>query len=394
MNRGARPNVLFVSHTSEWTGPTHSLLLMLERLAGRIDGTVLLPGEGAFHGRLAASDIPRISFASLHKFAIPAMIGLFRRGGFDLVYGNNTSGASKNALIAAKMSGLPFIYHIRAMAGTRSWRKVGFLRFADAAVAVSEACARSYRDYLRPPLPYVVHNGVPEPTTSFPRDEARAHLERLAGAGARDVVILSVGNVDARKAPHYAVRALARVAPSLPETRLVLVGRLNREPGYTERIRRLVRELGLEDRVTLTGFREDVPRLLAGADLLLHTAVEDPHPRAVIEAMAAGLPVVAFAADGVAETVEEGVTGRLIRPGDVDALAGALHDLARDASRRQTLGERGRQRARDRFSADATARAVGDVIEQTLGRRRRDPGHGRGRGRPPRARTSLEARRP
>jgi glycosyltransferase involved in cell wall biosynthesis len=108
--------------------------------------------------------------------------------------------------------------------------------------------------------------------------------------------------------------------------------------------------------------------LLSAADAFIHTANEDPHPRAVIEAMASALPVVAFAVDGVSETVVHGETGFLVpRMESGEALVGPATKLFRDPHLRREMGERGRERVHRLFSADRTAESVADVIMTLLG---------------------------
>ena len=91
---------------------------------------VLLLGDGLFAEMLEKEDIPFFRVRSLSKWSIPGMIRLIRRGRFDLVYGNNTMGISRNALIAAKLAGVPFIFHQRSMGWKGKWRHYWFLRLA------------------------------------------------------------------------------------------------------------------------------------------------------------------------------------------------------------------------------------------------------------------------
>ena len=148
---------------------------------------------------------------------------------------------------------------------------------------------------------------------------------------------------------------------------------MTREPAYVVRLRGLAHELGVQDSVHFLGFRSDVAQLLPDADVFLHSAIADPHPRAVIEAMASGLPVVAFAADGVAETVADGETGRLVETGDAGSMASAVIDLARSPDARKRMSVAGRDRAESRFAAETTNRNVAKVIGEVLEGRKISP---------------------
>ena len=206
-----RRKVLFVSHNAEWTGPTNSLLLLLKHLRARCDIAVLLTGQGRFSDLLAAEHIPFFSFPSLSSWSIPAMVRLIRRERFDLVYGNNTSGSSRNAFIAAKLSGVTFICHVRGMGSGWSWRARGFLRFADAVVAVSEACGSSISRFVPRHRIDVVYNGVDFPINDVRGEAIRSRGEGEIGCPPNSSTIISVSHISPRKGQKYAIEAMAEI---------------------------------------------------------------------------------------------------------------------------------------------------------------------------------------
>lgn len=361
-----KPRILFVSYTAEWTGPTHSLSLLIKHLSDRFEVAVLLPGRGSFSEFLKDREIRHYSFTSLRRSQIPRMIRLLKEARIDLVYANNTSGVSKNALIAGKLRRLPVIYHVREMGKPGSWRQVGFLRFADAVIAISEATARSIARFVRGE-PLVVYNGVTIPPAGTDRTAARAHLRNVAEIPSTATVLLNVGNVQPRKDQEFAIRVFARVAALDPSVYLVIVGRLDRDPDYVRRMRSLIGELGLGERVRLLGFRNDATELMEGADVLLHTPATEPLGRVLLEAMAAGVPVVSTSVDGIKEIVVDGETGYLVERGDHDACTDATARLINDPALRSDLGRRGREHVLEHFTAEETARQVGDIIGRTLG---------------------------
>ncbi len=358
--------VLFVSYTADWTGPTNSLWLLLGYLREQYDVAVLLPGHGLFSDKLTEAGIPFHSLPALNRQAIPAMWRLIRSGQFDVVYGNSTHGSSRNALIAAKLARVPVIVHVREMGWGKTWRQMGFLRLADSVVAVSQACAESIKRFVKPGRLHVVYNGVPLDGYTFDREADRAYVLGECGLPPDSVVVVSLGHLCARKGQLYGVEALAQAVQHAPNIHLLLIGSLDRDAAYVEHVRTRIREGKLDERITLLGFRQDVMRLLSGSDILLHTAERDPHPRAVIEAMAAGLPVVGFATDGVSESVLSGETGLLVLRGDVRPLAENLLALVTDSETRTQMGDAGARLARRRFSAATTADQIGAVIDHVL----------------------------
>jgi len=113
-------------------------------------------------------------------------------------------------------------------------------------------------------------------------------------------------------------------------------------------------------------FRRDVPQVLKQADLLLHTARDEPFGRALIEAMASSLPVVAAAGGGVEEVVEDGLTGVVVRSNSPEAWVGAIEKLYQDPPLRRQMGTAGRRRAEELFSIQSHVAGVERVYEEVL----------------------------
>ncbi len=120
----------------------------------------------------------------------------------------------------------------------------------------------------------------------------------------------------------------------------------------------------MRDRVLFAGARDHVPSLLAGCDVLALPSYAEGMPLVVLEAMAQSRPVVASAVGGSPEVVVDGVTGLLVPPGDVHALAAALRGLLADPERARRLGEAGRARVEADFSADVMCRRVLRVYDE------------------------------
>ena len=218
------PNVLFVSTTADWTGPTNSLLQLLKHLRSRYNVAVLLPGQGLFSEMLVGEDIPFFSLPHLTKWYIPAIFRLIRREHIDLVYGDTMASSSRCAWVAAKLAGARFVCHVREMGWRVSWRELGYLRFADATVAVSEACRASISRFVPSKKLHVVHNGVPISDFCTQREPAQAYLRSETGLLPDQVAVMSVGDICPRKGQEYAVAALAKAIREAPNLHLIMVG--------------------------------------------------------------------------------------------------------------------------------------------------------------------------
>jgi L-malate glycosyltransferase len=234
----------------------------------------------------------------------------------------------------------------------------------DRVVGVGEAVRRALIDNEGIPASRVgvIYNGID--LAAFANGVAdRLPVRREIGAGPGDFVILQVARLDPLKDHATAVDAFAEVARRRPDARLVLVG----EGPELPRIEEAIARHGLASRVRLLGLRTDVARLLRAADLFLLTSVSEGVPLTVIEAMAAGLPVVATRVGGVSEVVEDGATGLLAPPGDAAALAEKVLTLADNCGLRVQMGARGRTRAAARFSETKMLAAYEHLYEEMLG---------------------------
>jgi glycosyltransferase involved in cell wall biosynthesis len=174
--------------------------------------------------------------------------------------------------------------------------------------------------------------------------------------------IVMIGRLARQKRPDLAVRAFVDVRRRYPAAELHFVG----EGPLRSDVETLVSELGLAGAVKFLGVRSDVPALLARADCLLLSSDYEGCPFSVLEAMAAGVPVVATRVGGVAELVAE-ETGLLVEPGRPDLLAAAVAELFADPARARALGEAGRERVRQRYSSQKMTEALVALYREVAG---------------------------
>jgi glycosyltransferase involved in cell wall biosynthesis len=176
-------------------------------------------------------------------------------------------------------------------------------------------------------------------------------------------MIVAVGRLKAPKDFITLVRALSVLPPRSFDALIVGEGPDRRK------LEQEIERLGLTPRVQLAGERSDVPELLARADVFVLSSESEGFPVSVLEAMAAGLPVVASRVGGVPEAVLDGETGLLVRPRDPDELAAALESLIARPELRRRLGAAGRARAEERFDLEPFRQAHVELYSRELARR-------------------------
>jgi glycosyltransferase involved in cell wall biosynthesis len=205
----------------------------------------------------------------------------------------------------------------------------------------------------------VVRNGIP--LGPFLARDADTELRRRHGIPAEATVVGFVGRLTEQKGIEYLIDALAELAPAHPGLWVVIVGEGELRDA-------LMRRGAALPQVVFAGFQREIPRYLAMFDIFALPSLWEGLPMSVLEAMAAGKPVVATAVSGTPEVVVEGETGFLVEPKNVPQLAERLSRLAQDRDLRLRMGAAGRARVTSLFSAEAMVRASEAIYRELLAR--------------------------
>jgi glycosyltransferase involved in cell wall biosynthesis len=308
----------------------------------------------------------------MDPLAVARLTAIFRRDRPDIVH-THSSKAGIVGRVAARLAGVRHVVHSahgwafnqhqsgleRSLYQTLE-RSVGAL--TDVIVLVAQANLEAARELGigRPERYRIIRSGIEvERFARKPGDRASVCAE--FGLDPACFLIGSVARLSPPKEPYLLVEALARIAPSHPSAALLLVG----EGEHRARTEAAIARHGLQDRVRLAGLRNDVPRLLGACDAFALATLWEGLPRVLPQALAAGLPIVSSAVNGTVEAVIDGVTGYLVPPGDVAAMADRLCRLACDPAAARRMGEAGRLRV-DEFSARQMVRRLEELYEELM----------------------------
>lgn len=207
----------------------------------------------------------------------------------------------------------------------------------------------------------VVHTGLD--LTQFdggkPREAVRAEL----GIAPEDIVVGTVSRLFREKGHTYLIEAATRIIDDCPRLRLLIVGTGDQR----EVLEREAESRGIRDRVTLTGYYEDLPGVLRAMDLFAQPSIQDEgFPTAILEAQVMGLPIIASNIGGTFETIDEDRTGVLVPPRDADALAAALRQLVHDEPRRERMAAAARPWVERTFTLENMVAQVAQTYEEAL----------------------------
>lgn len=211
-----------------------------------------------------------------------------------------------------------------------------------------------------------IHPGIDVEAFAAARIASRAATRAALGATGDRPLVGIVGRLQPWKGQHVFLHAAARVAAAHPAARFVVAGDATGgfSAGYPAELRALAAELGIADRVVFAGEREDVPAVLSALDVFVHASVEEPFGIVIVEALAAGVPVVATRGGGVGEIVTDGRDGFLIECGDDRQMADRIGTLLADPALARRIADAGQARARDAFTAERMVEQFTAVLER------------------------------
>jgi L-malate glycosyltransferase len=231
---------------------------------------------------------------------------------------------------------------------------------ATGVIANAEAIKKQLinRDGLQPEKIWVIHNGL-----DLKRFDAPSGLCAGVPVEHGKVTVAVVANLRPEKGHLVFLKAVQRLMKSKPDSQFLIVG----DGPMREAIETTVKELGLTGSVQLTGGVTNVPSLLRSVDIVVLASLKNEGlPNAVMEAMAAGKPVIATDTGGTAELVVDGLTGYVVLPGNSDMLAERMDNLCQDAEARRNMGEAARRRIVEQFTVDHMARRFEDLYRELV----------------------------
>ncbi len=359
--------ILHLAANRWWTGSADPIIRLVGGLRARGHHVLLgvTPGD-RFEVKAREAGLPLVEGLHLRARLAPLELardaGRLRRlvaaEGIDVIHAHHSHDHWLSLLIRARRPWGPPAVLVRTFHNVRSVKRLPLAaplyRRTAAVFAVSRQIEARCREV-----------GVPDGRIHW--IPGAADLPRFGDAGdgqaireelklGRAPVVVSVARFAANRGHEQLLAGFGQLLRRLPEARLLLVGKGEQR----DRLEQLVAELGLSHHVVFTGYRDrDLPQVLAAADCFaLMAAGSDESCRAVLEAMAAGRPVVARAVGALPETVVDGETGFLVGDESPGAVAAALITILADPARARAMGELGRRRASSEFSLERSVTIV------------------------------------
>ena len=378
--------VLYLIDGLGLSGKTRTMAYLATHLdSTRYQGTVctLTPGRTALSDQLAERgvDVHEIPCRDgLDLTAVGRVAGLIRRTGAEFVHCYNPRPILYGGLAASLAGVRSRVGSLSAFACQVPDRSYGFLpqqlvtrsrrnvyrnrfcaRLMRYLVTVSEGLGQRFFEYnaLPPEKLRVVSYGADLGAVERVSDADAARMRQELGFTREQIVLGSVGRLVEQKDYPTQLRAFAAAAARVPGLRMVLAG----DGPLESSLRALVGELGVTDRVRFLGHWEQVPLLLRSLDVFVMASKFEPYGVALVEAKAAGLPIVSTRVNEIPEIVTHGVSGLLVEAEQPEAMAEAFVGLAVNPSLRTALGQRALVEARERHSLQSVVAAYQDLYD-------------------------------
>ena len=226
-------------------------------------------------------------------------------------------------------------------------------------IAVSQAVAESLRQngVIESSKITVIHNGI----------DLDRFAKSVSSVSDSPDVVGTVGHLAPIKGHDVFVRAAALVSAQRKNVQFTVIGE-DKSPQMDHRreLEKLIAELGLDGIVEMPGWRDDVNAALSSLTLFVSAARSEPFGLAIVEAMAASLPIIATASEGALEIIEDRVSGKLVPPDNAEALAHAIKELLDDPTERSRLAHNAQRIARERYSLERMVRDTERVYREAL----------------------------
>ncbi|MBM4428730.1 MAG: glycosyltransferase family 4 protein [Chloroflexi bacterium] len=295
-----------------------------------------------------------------------ALQAIIRAESVDLVHTNIRVAHDRESIIAARLSSVPCVCHIRDW-DELNWFDRRLVRMVSAFIYISESVQKRHlQTGMLRSKGHVVYNGLDVASFLAALDPVQGR--KSLGLANGDLAVGIVGRLERWKGQEVFLRAMRLVEDAVPSARGIVVG----DPvpyalDYRDSLFALHEEFGLSERVIFHPFRRDLPQVMSALDVVvLASTSPEPFGRVLIEAMAAGKPVVATDAGGVREIVQDGVQGLLVPPGDAAALGRAIIEVLTRPEQAAAMGRAGQARVKERFNIQQYVDGVQAVYRQLL----------------------------
>jgi len=372
--------ILFISRFAEIGGAEIFLLDIINNLDRQVfQSVVVLPGAGVLAIKLKQSGV-KVLYLKMSKLNlsnpmpfIKTVINIWRIARIEraaIVFAVNYL-SNQYAVVSARLAGLPIVCAVYNVLDKRSISRT-FLKFSDHIIVDSKATADVLlaNGLASKKLQVILHEISKD--NFLPAVNARINIRHSFGMNDEVFLIGIVGRINPMKGQDILINAFAKVLDVYDGCRLLIVGEMESEDlnfsdqAYIKNLRSLVEKLNISGKVFFTGYRNDMADVYEALDLLVSSSLSESFGKTILEAMILGKPVIAAKVGGVPELVIDGITGRLVSPGNISELARVILELINDRKLAARLGNNAKEYALKNFVGNNQQAKVEAILAKLL----------------------------
>jgi glycosyltransferase involved in cell wall biosynthesis len=367
-----RANILYLSSFGDVTrGGQKSLLNLVSNLNREAFGAyVIVPSEkGGLAQQLKSSGI-NVSKVELPKIidchlilkikALSKLFKLINKYQINIIH---TDGPRNTfyAGIVAKIKNIPLIWHVRVSNKDRYDRIL--VKLSSKIILVADALQSRFKIKSSNKKFVTIYNGVD--LKEFRKHKRENFVRQKYNIDNSDILISVTARIERSKGQNYLIEACGRLKDRIKNFSILLAGEIA-DNSYMNKCNQMAIKFGIRNRVIFAGPIYNINKVLNETDIFVLPSLSEAFSRSIIEAMAAGIPVIATDVGGNVEAVQNNVTGLIIPPKNINALAEKIYLLTKNSNLRSTMGSKGRNRVEKYFGIDESVNKTESVYQEIL----------------------------
>ncbi len=373
INDGKKFNILYLHNESVMGGAEISLLNLVKRLNKELfKPHFACSKEGPFIDELRNIKIspdfvkfPGIRWPNPVRICktIRNLVDIIKNKQVDLIHSNQPRSNLFGA-IAAKITNVPVVWHERCLERGRFDSDNIFSFLPDRIICNSGAVRKRFTKEKTDAKIRTIINGVD--LSEFDPESNGSVIRKEFNIDEDELVIGTIGRIDPEKGYEYFLESAKLILQNIGNVRFIVVGDASNNPSFEKSLYKMSVEKGIDRKTIFTGFRRDIPQLLASMDVVVLPSGIDACSRVLFESMAMQKPLVATDAGGTPEIIQDGITGLLVKPRDSSEMAKCIKRLLDDKNLAEQYGKAGRKRVEKMFTIERNIKETEKVYLELL----------------------------
>jgi glycosyltransferase involved in cell wall biosynthesis len=373
INDGKKFNILYLHNESIMGGAEISLLNLVKRLDNKLfEPHFACSKEGPFIDELRNIEIPPdfVQFPGIRWpnpvricNTIRNLVGIIKRKEIDLIHSNQPRSNLFGA-IAAKIKNIPIVWHERCLEQGRFDSDNIFSFLPDRIICNSNAVRNRFTKEKIDAKIKTIINGVD--LNEFDLESDGSVIRKEFNIDEGELIVGTIGRIDPEKGYEYFLESARIILQDVPNVRFLVIGEASNNHSFEKSLSEMSVEKGIDKKTIFTGFRRDIPQLIANMDVVVLPSEIDACSRVLFESMAMQKPLVAANAGGTPEVVQDGITGLLVKPGDSSDMAKCVKRLLDDKNLAEQYGKAGRKRVEEMFTIERNIKETEGVYLELL----------------------------